>query len=93
MREENEKRKKSNEFFPVGNKMDPNASRMNVLGPVLEKFFDESFPGTQVNTRSILVVKDGQLIGEKHFRGYRNKKQLGWSCSCCLCGEWVSPVV
>ena len=81
MREENEKRKKSNEFFPVGNKMDPNASRMNVLGPVLEKFFDESFPGTQVNTRSILVVKDGQLIGEKHFRGYRNKKQLGWSMS------------
>ena len=47
---------------------------------VLKKYFVESDPKTPINTRAIVAVHKGQLVGEHYAEGFnRYSRLLGWS--------------
>jgi len=60
-------------------------SESNLEKPVfnkkkLDEVIDEAFVGKKKRTRAVIVVKDGQIIGEKYSEGIdKNSLLLGWS--------------
>lgn len=50
------------------------------LAEVIEKAFQEPFPDKKVNTRAIVVIKNGKLLAEQYAPGFdENTPQMGWS--------------
>ncbi|MEO1050420.1 MAG: serine hydrolase [Bacteroidota bacterium] len=48
----------------------------------IDRAFEEPEPSTPRNTRAVLVVYDGQIVGEKYAEGFSaDQPQLGWSMS------------
>ncbi len=70
-------------YWPLGTKvMDTTISNIDIekLQNVLSQSFDNTHPEIPANTRSVLVIYDGQLILEQYAEGFdKNSAQLGWS--------------
>jgi CubicO group peptidase (beta-lactamase class C family) len=70
-------------YWPLGTKMmDTTISNLDMekLQQVLTQSFDNTHPEIPANTRSVLVIYDGQLIMEQYAEGFdKNSAQLGWS--------------
>ena len=69
----------------------------NVNRAKLEESIDNGFisqGNVPAKTRSVLVIKNGKIIGEKHVVGIdRNSMQLGWSMTKSLMNTWVGMKV
>lgn len=69
--------------FPLGNRIkDSVVSSVNreLLNATIKDAFNEPYNKQERQTRAVLVVYDGQIIGEKYASGFSiNSKQLGWS--------------
>ncbi|MDN3657365.1 serine hydrolase [Ferruginibacter paludis] len=70
-------------IFPQGNRTNDgvNAGVNKVqLNAAIKAAFDEPDNKQERQTRAVLVVYDGQIVGEKYAQGYSvNSKQLSWS--------------
>ena len=50
------------------------------LQGVIDQAFEEPYSDKAVNTRAVLVIKDGVIIGEQYKEGYHQQTaQMGWS--------------
>lgn len=69
--------------FPQGNRINDSINAgvdKAQLNAAIKDAFNEPFNKQQRQTRAVLVVYDGQIIGEKYANGYSiNSKQLSWS--------------
>lgn len=54
--------------------------KQDVIHKALDEAFMEKYPEKPVFTHAIVVVYDGQIVGEKYAVGFdRNSKLMGWS--------------
>ena len=91
---EKEKRKNSEKFWPEGNKIDQKLSQKyeKQLNPILEKHFLDEI-NLKRNTRSILVIKNGKIIAERHDENFRNVPQAGWSISKSMTNSFIAVAI
>lgn len=58
----------------------PMSAQYPSIKQVIEEAFFESNPEKPKNTLAIIVLRDGQIIGEKYAEGFnQNSKFMGWS--------------
>lgn len=58
---------------------DPNVN-YDLLNTAINNAFKDKDPEKPFGTRTIIVLKDGKIIGEKYTEGFdKNSMQLGWS--------------
>lgn len=61
---------------------------------VINKAFNEPFHPDQRQTRSVVIVYDGKIIGEKYANGYTsNSKQLSWSMTKGIINAMIGVLV
>lgn len=69
--------------WPMGNKLNDTLSfdiDATALNDIINKAFEEPSGKPNRRTRAIVVVYDGQIIGEKYGDGFdMNSPQMGWS--------------
>lgn len=70
--------------WPLGEAVSPEQAPPEVdqarLAQVLDEAMSEPFPDPQRRTRAVVVVHDGQLVGERYAPGYsKDTPLLGWS--------------
>lgn len=69
--------------FPQGNRVNDTIDAgvdKEQISTAIKDAFNEPYNKQQRQTRAVVIVYDGQIIGEKYANGYSaNSKQLGWS--------------
>jgi len=83
--------------WPGGNLTDtlllPKAN-YRIINQALVEAFEENDPNRPINTHAVLVVYDGQIIGEKYAPGFdQNSKLLGWSMAKSITNALIGVLV
>ncbi|MBS1666665.1 MAG: serine hydrolase [Bacteroidetes bacterium] len=69
--------------FPQGNRVNDTINAgvdKEQINAAIKDAFNEPYNKQQRQTRTVVIVYDGQIIGEKYANGYSvNSKQLSWS--------------
>jgi CubicO group peptidase (beta-lactamase class C family) len=83
--------------WPAGNVIDslllPKAD-YKIINQAMVESFEEKDPKRPLNTHAVLVVYDGQIIGEKYAPGFdQNSKLLGWSMAKSITNALIGVLV
>lgn len=66
----------------------------NFKNKKLSKIIDESFIGKKKRTRAVIIIKNGEIIGEKYAKGIdENSLLLGWSMTKSLTSALAGVMV
>jgi CubicO group peptidase (beta-lactamase class C family) len=83
--------------WPDGNLVSsevPSGIDKAALNKVMDDFFVEKNPEAPVNTRAVVVLRDGQIIAEKYAMGFDAKTpQMGWSMTKSITNAMVGILV
>lgn len=83
--------------FPQGNRINDTINSgvdKGQLKTAIKEAFNEPYNKQQRQTRAVVIVYDGQIIGEKYADGYSiNSKQLGWSMTKSIINAMVGILV
>lgn len=64
------------------------------LNRAVANAFDDETPAKDIDTRAIVVVRDGQIVAERYAPGYTNSTRfLGWSASKSVLGALIGALV
>lgn len=83
--------------WPMGN--NTNDSRLptvkyEVVNQALDEAFEERDPEKPVFTHAVVVVYEGQIVGEKYATGFdRNSKLMGWSMAKSITNALIGILV
>lgn len=66
----------------------------DVLNKAIEDAFVEDKPDVKINTRGVVVLYKGHLIGEKYAEGFdKNTAQIGWSMTKSITATMIGLMV
>ena len=82
--------------WPLGNK--PNDISYNInqekLNQILDSAFIETNPNKPIRTRAVVVVYNGEIIGEKYAEGFdKNSRMMGWSMTKSIMNALIGVLV
>ena len=84
-------------MWPLGNKNSESKlsiSKQNILNKIIEESFLEKDMDHPINTRAVIVIKDGKIIGEKYDEKFnRNTRFAGWSIAKSVTGTLVGTLL
>jgi CubicO group peptidase (beta-lactamase class C family) len=81
--------------WPCGNKVsDSSLRKFSKLASVVDAAFAETDKENPVNTRAVIVVQNGELVGEKYAPTFnQNTKLIGWSMTKTITNAMVGVLV
>ncbi|MDQ6903977.1 MAG: beta-lactamase family protein, partial [Bacteroidota bacterium] len=83
--------------WPAGDKVADSISthiHKNKLDAAIAKAFMEPTAGKKQRTRAVLIVYNGQIVGEKYAPGFdKNMKMYGWSMAKSFTGAMIGILV
>jgi CubicO group peptidase (beta-lactamase class C family) len=80
--------------WPMGNSVSDSLPAFDTtkINKVIAKAFEEPAPSRR--TRSVLVIYDGKIVGEKYAEGFtKDSKQIGWSMTKSITNALVGILV